>query len=60
MRNNGKVGEGGEHVKPAPGLHAPNLLLQGGEPVGEGDEVREEYDLKRQVNLKADAILKAA
>eukprot|EP00965_Chrysotila_dentata_P131286 4340062-Pleurochrysis_carterae.AAC.1 len=57
---NGKVGEGGEDVKLAPNLHAPNLLLPGEEPVGEGDEVRKEYDLKRQVNLKADAMLKVA
>eukprot|EP00965_Chrysotila_dentata_P015251 504371-Pleurochrysis_carterae.AAC.1 len=51
---NGEVGEGGEEVKPAPGLHASNFFLQGRESVWE------EYNLKRQVYLKADSISKVA
>eukprot|EP00965_Chrysotila_dentata_P259737 6213659-Pleurochrysis_carterae.AAC.4 len=56
----GEMGGSGEDVKPAPGLHASNLFLQGGEDVWEGDEVGEEHNLERQVHLKAHSMRKVA
>eukprot|EP00959_Pyramimonas_sp_CCMP1952_P375720 7869231-Pyramimonas_sp.AAC.1 len=55
---NGEVGEVGEDIKPAPRLHAPDLLLQGGKALREGDEVRQQHNLKRHINLKADTVQK--
>eukprot|EP00965_Chrysotila_dentata_P258828 6213357-Pleurochrysis_carterae.AAC.2 len=57
---NGEIGESGEDVKPAPGMHTSSFFLQGREAVWEGDEVGKEHNLERQVHPKAHSMRKVA